>query len=80
MQEKNRETLPVEQSDLERQIKILTDTIEIHIDILKNITESLENPNGLQAENRHELAQNHKTTIRHVGELAAHITRLQQIA
>ena len=73
MHEQPRETLPVEQSDLERQIKI-------HEDILQNISKSLENPDGLQAENRRELAQNHSTTIRHIGELAAHITRLQQIA
>ncbi len=73
MHEQCRETLPVALSDLERRKKI-------HQVILQNITKSLENPEGMLGENKDELMEHRDATLRHIGELVAHIIRRQQIA
>lgn len=73
MHEQSRETLPVALSDLERRKKV-------HEEILQNIVTSMNDPHGLLAENKRELQAHHDTTLRHIGEIVAHIARRQEFA
>jgi hypothetical protein len=73
MNEQSRETLPVDISELERQK-------EIHEHILQQIITSIDDPEGLRAENLDELKKSRQATLRHIGEVVAHIARKQQVA
>jgi len=74
MHEQSREILPVAVTDLERQK-------QIHEDIAAQITESLDNPQGMPESSKDELVEHHGITMRRIGDLATEITiRLQQVA
>jgi hypothetical protein len=73
MFEQVRETLPVALSELRRQK-------ETHEQILQSIMNNLGDPVGLFKENENELLEHNKIVHRHIGELTARITRLQNTA